>query len=78
MSEETLRKSAASTAKHKSTPLPMPALSIYTTNNTMVTWQASLDPQQGQTKHLEVNSCHVGLGLNPTVWLTIAQRLSGV
>jgi hypothetical protein len=57
--------------------LPVPALSIYTAGDAVVAWQASLDPQQGQTEHLEVNSCHVGLGLNPTVWLTIAQRLAG-
>lgn len=77
MSEETLRKSAAAALKRESTPLKVPALSIYTSGDGVVAWQASLDPQEGQTEHLEVSSCHVGLGLNPTVWLTIAQRLSG-
>ena len=77
MSEETLRKSAAAAVRRESTPLSVPALSIYTAGDAVVAWQASLDPQEGQTEHLEVNSCHIGLGLNPTVWLTIAQRLAG-
>ena len=77
MSADALHKSAAAAAERESTPLSVPSLSIYTTGDGVVAWQASLDPRQGQTEHLEVRSCHIGLGINLTVWLTLAERLAG-
>ncbi|MDG1482567.1 MAG: alpha/beta hydrolase [Myxococcota bacterium] len=77
MSADSLARSAAAAARREMTPLEVPALSIYTPHDGVVAWQASVDPRPGQTEHLEVDSCHVGLGVNPVVWRVLAERLSG-
>ena len=77
MSADSLARSASAAARREMTPLEVPALSIYTPHDGVVAWQASVDPRPGQTEHLEVDSCHVGLGINPVVWRVLAERLSG-
>ena len=77
MSDEVLKRSRAAATEREATPMPVPALSIYTRADGVVAWEASVDPEDGQTEHLQVDSCHVGLGVNPSVWLTVAQRLAG-
>ncbi|MFT5686990.1 MAG: pimeloyl-ACP methyl ester carboxylesterase [Myxococcota bacterium] len=77
MSAEALTRSAAAAVEREAVPLSVPALSIYTPHDGVVAWQASIDPRPGQTDHLEVNSCHVGLGVNAVVWRVIAERLGG-
>ena len=77
MSEDSLQRSVKAAQAREAEPLSVPALSIYTESDAVVAWQASLDPRTGQTEHLAVRSCHIGLGINATVWLTIAERLAG-
>jgi alpha/beta superfamily hydrolase len=77
MSADALARSAAAAARREVAPLEVPALSIYTPHDGVVAWQASVDPCPGQTEHLEVDSCHIGLGVNPVVWRVLAERLSG-
>jgi pimeloyl-ACP methyl ester carboxylesterase len=76
MSPEALARSAEAAAERELEPLGVPALSIFTPYDGVVAWQASVDPRPGQTEHLEVDSCHVGLGVNPVVWRVIAERLA--
>lgn len=75
MSAGALERSAEAAVRREVEPLGVPALSIYTRHDGVVAWQASLDPRPGQTEHLEVDSCHVGLSVNPVVWRVIAERL---
>lgn len=75
MDPELLAKTAEAAAEREREPLGVPALSIYTRTDAVVAWQASVDPDP-DTEHLEVDSSHFGLGINPSVWLAIARRLA--
>jgi pimeloyl-ACP methyl ester carboxylesterase len=75
-SEDARAESAQAAERREASPLPVPALSIYTRHDAVVAWESSRDPVADRTEHLEVDSCHLGLGVNPRVWLAIAERLS--
>ena len=58
---------------------PVPTTSIYSRTDGVVAWQASLQaPSKSnpQTENIEVLASHVGLGLNPSAWWAVADRLS--
>ena len=55
--------------------LTQPVTSIYSKSDGVVAWQASVDIYNHQATNIEVNSSHMGLGVNPKVWLTIADVL---
>ena len=57
------------------TPIPVPLTSIYSREDAVVAWRASVDTQHEHTRHIEVRSTHAGLGLDPDVWLAVAHRL---
>ncbi len=57
----------------------MPTTSIYSRSDGIVAWQASLQaPSQTNpnTENIEVVASHIGLGLNPSAWWAVADRLS--
>jgi len=58
---------------------PVPTTSILTRTDGVVAWrgsvQAKTDPDQ-QSENIEVVASHCGLGVNPSVMLAIADRLS--
>jgi len=58
---------------------PCPTTSIYSRSDGVVAWQASLQApnrQQPLTENVEVYASHIGLGLNPSAWWVIADRLA--
>ena len=55
--------------------LTQPVTSIYSKSDGVVAWQASVDIYNHQATNIEVNGSHMGLGVNPKVWLTIADVL---
>jgi pimeloyl-ACP methyl ester carboxylesterase len=55
--------------------LTQPVTSIYSKSDGVVAWQASVDIYNHQATNIEVNGSHIGLGVNPKVWLTIADVL---
>ncbi|OYU44890.1 MAG: alpha/beta hydrolase [Burkholderiales bacterium PBB4] len=58
---------------------PVPTTSIYSRTDGVVAWQASLQKaskSQPQTENIEVFASHIGLGLNPTAWWAVADRLA--
>jgi pimeloyl-ACP methyl ester carboxylesterase len=55
--------------------LTQPVTSIYSKSDGVVAWQASVDIYNHQATSIEVNGSHMGLGVNPKVWLTIADVL---
>jgi hypothetical protein len=57
--------------------LSQPITSIYSKSDGVVGWQASVDTYNAQANNLEVSGSHMGLGVNPTVWLKIADVLAG-
>jgi predicted esterase YcpF (UPF0227 family) len=55
--------------------LTQPVTSIYSKSDGVVGWQASVDIYNQHATNLEVTGSHMGLGVNPEVWLTIADVL---
>lgn len=59
------------------TPLQVPLVAFYSRRDGVVNWRASVDRLTEQVEHVEVRSTHVGLGIDPDVWMGIARRLPG-
>jgi pimeloyl-ACP methyl ester carboxylesterase len=55
--------------------LTQPVTSIYSKSDGIVNWQASVDIYNQHAINLEVTGSHMGLGINPKVWLIIADVL---
>lgn len=55
--------------------LTQPVTSIYSKSDGVVGWQASVDIYNQHAVNIEVDGSHMGLGVNPKVWLTIANIL---
>ncbi|MCJ0763097.1 alpha/beta fold hydrolase [Variovorax terrae] len=58
---------------------PVPTTSIYSRSDGIVAWQGSLQAPSSanpQTENIEVVASHIGLGLNPSTWWAVADRLA--
>lgn len=58
---------------------PVPTTSIFSRTDGVVAWSASVQaPSRAnrQTENLEVIASHLGLGLNPSTWWAVADRLA--
>jgi pimeloyl-ACP methyl ester carboxylesterase len=60
---------------------PMPTTSVYSRTDGIVAWQGSIQSTKtgighAQTENIEVLASHVGIGLNPSAWWAVADRLS--
>ncbi len=71
-----LDKMEASIAARESKPISVPVTSIYSKNDGVVGWKASIDKHNPQVEHLEVRTTHLGLGISPDVFKIIAHKLA--
>jgi pimeloyl-ACP methyl ester carboxylesterase len=56
---------------------PQPTTSIYSRSDGIVAWQGSIqEPHHAHTENIEVVASHIGLGLNPSAWWAVADRLA--
>ena len=58
---------------------PVPTTSIYSRTDGVVAWQASIQTSglaNPLTENIEVLASHIGLGVNPSVWWAVANRLA--
>ena len=58
---------------------PVPTTSVFSRTDGVVAWKASIQkPSQANphTENIEVFASHLGLGLNPSAWWAVADRLS--
>lgn len=58
---------------------PVPTTSIYSRSDGIVAWQGSLQARSmanRQTENVEVLASHFGIGLNPSAWWVVADRLA--
>jgi pimeloyl-ACP methyl ester carboxylesterase len=58
---------------------PVPTTSIFSRSDGIVAWQGSIQPPQTSHEHtenIEVVASHFGIGLNPSAWWAIADRLA--
>ena len=53
-----------------------PVTAIYSRNDGIVHWKACVDPDPN-TVNIEVTSSHIGLGIDPDVWVIVASTLAG-
>jgi thioesterase domain-containing protein len=59
----------------------MPTSSIYSRSDGIVAWQASIQAAQAHNPHtenIEVVASHFGIGLNPSAWWAVADRLAQI
>lgn len=74
--EESRRITEVSAVHDRANPIRVPLTAIFSRRDGIVAWQACLDRTTPGVEHVEVRSTHLGLGLDPDVWLTVAQRLA--
>jgi pimeloyl-ACP methyl ester carboxylesterase len=56
---------------------PVPTNSIYSRSDGIVAWQGSIQrADHGQVENIEVIASHIGIGLNPSAWWAVADRLA--
>ncbi|MEL6869773.1 MAG: alpha/beta fold hydrolase [Pseudomonadota bacterium] len=56
--------------------IKQPVTSIYSRQDGIVSWRASVDTYNPQARNIEVYGSHLGLGVNATVWRHIADILA--
>ena len=57
-------------------PLRVPITVILSRRDGVVSWASCLDRHSLRVDHVEVRSTHLGMVVDPDVWLTIARRLT--
>lgn len=58
---------------------PVPTTSVYSRTDGVVAWPASLQapcPRNRKTENVEVFASHAGIGVNPSAWWVVADRLA--
>ncbi|MEO0461096.1 MAG: alpha/beta hydrolase [Myxococcota bacterium] len=64
--------------KRNSEGLKPPITAIYSKSDAVVGWQAAIDRYNPQAQHRRIIGSHLGLGLNPLVFLTVARTLGSL
>ena len=59
-------------------PITVPVTAIWSRRDGIVTPEACIDRRSPHVEHVEVASSHLGMGLDPDVWVTVATRLAAV
>jgi hypothetical protein len=57
-------------------PITVPVTAVYSRRDGIVAWQACIDKHNLHVEHVEVSSSHLGMGLDPAVWLLAARLLA--
>jgi hypothetical protein len=55
----------------------VPVTAIYSRSDGIVGWRAAIDRYNAHARHVRLPCSHLGMGVNPLVWRTIAQILNG-
>lgn len=60
-------------------PLPpnIPVTAFYSRHDGVVAWRACIDHLNSHVEHIEIQTTHIGFGINHEVWRIIADRLAG-
>nr|MDJ0791925.1 alpha/beta hydrolase [Acidimicrobiia bacterium] len=53
-------------------PINVPVTAIYSKQDGVVDWRTCVDRKTPHAVNVEVGSTHLGMGLDPDVWLTVA------
>lgn len=60
----------------RESPVTVPVTTVFSRRDGIVDWRASLDHYTPSADHVEVQSTHVGLGIDPDVWMAVAVALA--
>ena len=66
----------ATVAARQSNPIRVPVTSIYSKNDGIVGWQASIDRHSPQVDNIKVCTTHLGMGISPDVFKILARKLA--
>jgi pimeloyl-ACP methyl ester carboxylesterase len=56
---------------------PVPTTSLYSRTDGIVAWQGSIQrADHAQVENIEVLASHIGIGVNPSAWWAVADRLA--
>lgn len=69
---------AEQTIKRHETPIQCPVISIYSKQDAIVHWSASIDRWTPQAKHYEVNCTHTAFGFHPPTLKRIRSELDKI
>jgi pimeloyl-ACP methyl ester carboxylesterase len=61
--------------KLNKTPISQPITAIYSKNDGIVHWSASIDSVNPNVTHVEVSVCHLGMGFSFEVWREVLKAL---
>jgi pimeloyl-ACP methyl ester carboxylesterase len=56
-------------------PITVPIAAIFSRGDTIVSWPACIDRVSPNVTHYEVTSTHFSMGIDPTVWEIVLERL---
>ncbi|WP_457206494.1 alpha/beta fold hydrolase [Nocardioides sp. P5_C9_2] len=57
-------------------PIRVPLTVLFSTRDGIVSWKACIDRSTPGVEHVEVSSTHLGMGVDPDVWMIVADRLA--
>jgi pimeloyl-ACP methyl ester carboxylesterase len=57
-------------------PIRVPVTVVLSRRDAVVDWRSCLDRHSPHVDHVEVRSTHLGMVVDPDVWLTVARRLA--
>ena len=63
-------------AERTRVPISVPVTAFFSRRDQVVAWRACIDRDNDHVEHVEVGSTHLGLGVDPDVWLGITRRLA--
>jgi pimeloyl-ACP methyl ester carboxylesterase len=67
---------AATVEERSRIPIRVPVTAVFSRRDGIVGWQACIDEHNPHVEHVEVSSSHLGMGLDPAVWLLAARLLA--
>jgi pimeloyl-ACP methyl ester carboxylesterase len=64
-------------AERNARPITVPITAIHSRRDGVVGWEACIDTVSPRAVNVEVQSTHLGMGIDPDIWHIVAQSLAG-
>lgn len=74
-SDHQLAEIRARIAERGRVPIETPITAIWSRNDGIVAPEACIDRDSPDVEHIEVTSTHLGMGVDPDVWIVVADRV---
>lgn len=65
----------AEIAQRSERPINQPITAIFSKTDGIVSWQATIDHENPNVEHIEVDAAHLGMGFNRQIWGHVASAL---